>query len=1464
MGKAFTDSWNLTCAGSKPVVSPGELLQATRGITEVKEAAPVPKKGTVKKSQKAAPQGGKGSVTSDNDKATPQTPESNNQPSAQPESSNPEVPKTRGAGEGSRAAVEAKPKRGKGRPTKREMRDETKLPVSREEFEAEMAQGEMTPEEREAEFNEGPQSPAAKPRVVKAALTDDERDLAERRASNMEDILFYNGIAKEDYDKLIDQGILTPKEIESGYMQNVPQMLSNISGDETQPGPLRHVAQMLLDLGFDFSKVRFRVAETADAQAEGGWAGLYRAGTSARSGEISINMDSDHKGGVAQSIVHEALHHVFFWKTQKGYPLNRVERAAFNDLQKIFKQAERIALRRHSRRGETIGQARARQTPGDLFYGLTNVDEFITEILTNPEFQVFLQQIQPMQSLPKKGGYIRNLLDQIFSYLRDFVYGRDVSGDSLLTQGLDNVLALIQTPQTESGGQRAMDQMFGEPVARATMPADESVNPEAPMSPAGDLKKTVAKLTGQEIITTPSGGTYEKGGLLSTDGKLDKRAGDRFRKRNMRIGAQERMVNMAVQKLVAAVKGERKAGREVSTDLMNTALGNLDNPLTPAQRAEVKALRANAAQAKGKQREALEQEANELEGAYMAKNREAFKVRQAQALAQLHPDVAEAISEMTQHITALSSALKAAGILEPGLGATIDANLGIYLHRSYEIFDDPKFKDAIRKNEKVMSDAQSLIRRQIESRNADKLIALAAEEGGILPRAEALKQSRGTAKQEEVDRVIEKLLAVGEESLGGVILKGRIPGQMDLSILDSRGNISPEIQALWGRYEDPTINYAKTALKITTLLENNAFLGDLRALGLKEGWLHQGDEDHPPGYLKISSDNNRSLAPIAGLYGNRDLVEALYAMYPPNGIAENYEWVRFFSKLTGVSMASKTVLSAAAHVRNFAGNFLNLAASGNLGINDILDGKRYKKALNLTIRSTFSNMSAQQFKDTIKELTELGVLNESLTSGLLKDLIGTKRVAGNALAFSDAITNKIMSKPAAFGNWIWDMAQKSYGSGDEFFKVVIYLSELEKYRKAMPEWSEQQLKENAAKIAREVHWTYSLSPVAVGKIKQFPFVAPFITFTTEVIRTTRNTMALAYNEIKEGNRTGNKELAAIGWKRVRGMSIAAFAPSVAAGAMAAMAGISGEDDDDLRRFLPDWQKNSQLLVFKNSDGKVSFIDVSYLDPYEYWKRPVTAFLRALAAPDDSSAMERITEGAVQAGAQLINPFASEQILSGALLDLARNQKQNGQEVWNPEDTGMRVAAKVGDHLWNAFEPGTLTSGGRVLDAALGNVSDSGRSFGLFNELASVGLGQRISELDVTQALGFKTSQANRALRDASSLFTREFSSKGTRSEEEIMDAYARANDATFEITKAFREDVDAAMRLSGMSAKQMKEILAAGGMGKEKIKMVQTGRFTRYTPSEQQIKLAKSLGNQDRIQAARQAESGVPRTAELR
>ncbi len=1535
------------------------------------------------------------------------------------------------------------------------------------------------------------QSPAAKPRIVRASAANDTQDQADLRASNMEDILFYSGIDEGDYNKLINKGILTPKEIEAGYMQDVPKMLSNIAGDDTVvdgqpliPAPLRHVAQMLIDLGFDFSKVRFRMVEDSETKAEGGYAGLYQAGTSARSGEISVNLDSAHQGGAAQTIVHEALHHVFFWKTQKGYPLNRVERAAFRDLEKIFKQAERLALGRYTKAGESIGQAKARLAPGDLFYGLTNLDEFITEILTNPQFQIFLQQAAPMQGLPKKGGYIRSLLDQIFSYLKDFIYGRDVSGDSLLTQGLDNVLAFIQTPQTEAGVQSAVEQMIGKPAPRATfggekadmpqfkrdsleaaraMAADgktseeiravtgwfpgkydgkmrweipdagaklrpdfgkagkvydlidhptlfdvypsiagvpvefrgftagitkdgkalvlpamtagfsvdnsallkgvlhetqhlvqaiegfarggntdavydpekarisqkqaqlekvrddartawhasrtdsnlaaykasvdavwevmgqkpaklsaesemdyykriageiesrdiearanmtpeqlaatapyssENIAPEdavlmdAPMSPAGEAMKMIAKLTGAETKTTFNGGTYTAGGALSPDGKLDKQAGDKWRASRQQITAAARVIDTLSTRLVSAVKAAKKSGVEVSTETMNTALGNLDNPLTQPQRSEVRRMR-----------EIDEEEANTLEAAHLAKNREAFKVKQRSALAALPSNVAEAVSEMNEHIAFYSAMLKESGILDPHMAATVDANLGIYLHRSYEIFDNEKWAKQVRENTKVMRAAERLIKRNLEQRNAAELIRQTEGEGGFISKADAEAQTKGTVKQEHIDKVIDDLLAIGEDGMGGVILRGRIPGQKDLSIFDTRGNISPEIQALWGRYEDPTINYAKSVMKMSSLVANHQFLSDLRGTGLKEGWLYNGPEtDRPRGYLKISSDNNKSLAPLSGLHGDKLLVEALYQMFPQNGLSDNYAWVRALSKVTGWSMAAKTVLSPVSQVRNNLGNMLFDVAAGNFGFSDIPKLKgRLGTAFNMSFRSAFNaypsdNAFRKAMMSEMQELVRRGVIGESIVGNMLGQLMEAKRFSKTQDQFSNHLIGKLQKSAGA----VWDTAQKTYASSDDFWKVMGYMAEVDKYTKAMPGWSPEQVKDHAAKIVRDIRPTYSLSPAALDKVKAFPFVAPFITFTTEVIRTSINLMKLARYEITEGNRTGNKELQAIGWKRARGIVLASFGPGAASVGFMAMAGIGDDDEERLRRFLPNWQKNSQLLLLGNKDGKVSYLDVSFLDPYDYWKKSFGAFMRSLTARDDAEAMERITRGAMDAAGELLRPFKSEQLVSGAVTDILRNQDSAGRQIYNPQDTGFNIAAKTTERLWKAFSPGAFDVAGRVWKAGAGDVSDSGRAYNLFNELGGLAAGQRITEVNVEQALAFKASQFGREIRDASAIFSREFNSKGTRSPEEIADAYERANDASYRLTADFRDDVLAAIGLGKISPKQAEEILKANRIGKEDIAVIRSGRYKKYEPSD----AAKKIAPKDRIKAA--------------
>jgi hypothetical protein len=241
---------------------------------------------------------------------------------------------------------------------------------------------------------------------------------------------------------------------------------------------------MMLDQGHDFSKVKFRVAReefyiTPDRKRLlVDWAGLYTPGVSASEGEIAVHINKRHRGSVAQTIVHEALHHVAYYKTLPGYRLNKVEAAALRDMKKLLKHAEKVAISKNMGAGESMSQVRARLAKDTTLYGLTNIDEFITEILSDENFQRFLNEIKPMQGIQKKGGLIRTLLDQIFAYLKDFIYGFDVSGDSLLSQGLDNVMALIQTPQTEAGVQSAMASLAqGDFASRATK--EQRLNAEA-------------------------------------------------------------------------------------------------------------------------------------------------------------------------------------------------------------------------------------------------------------------------------------------------------------------------------------------------------------------------------------------------------------------------------------------------------------------------------------------------------------------------------------------------------------------------------------------------------------------------------------------------------------------------------------------------------------------------------------------------------------------------------------------------------------------------------------------------------------------------------------------------------------------------------------------------------------------------------------------------------------------------
>jgi hypothetical protein len=141
------------------------------------------------------------------------------------------------------------------------------------------------------------------------------------------------------------------------------------------------------------------------------------------------------------------------------------------------------------------------------------------------------------------------------------------------------------------------------------------------------------------------------------------------------------------------------------------------------------------------------------------------------------------------------------------------------------------------------------------------------------------------------------------------------------------------------------------------------------------------------------------------------LARGLYEMYPVGATEDHYAWLKVFMKATSMSMMSKTVLSAAAQVRNNTSSVLGQVAMGNLSLGDITSGRaleRLKVASGAVMADAFGHyrgLSRQEWRTKLDRLIRLGVMGESITTNLIDELMQTSRDAQSRNA--DALLNKV-------------------------------------------------------------------------------------------------------------------------------------------------------------------------------------------------------------------------------------------------------------------------------------------------------------------------------------------------------------------------------------------------------------------------------------------------------------------------
>ncbi|NBW18757.1 MAG: hypothetical protein EBR82_63365, partial [Caulobacteraceae bacterium] len=263
--------------------------------------------------------------------------------------------------------------------------------------------------------------------------------------------------------------------------------------------------------------------------------------------------------------------------------------------------------------------------------------------------------------------------------------------------------------------------------------------------------------------------------------------------------------------------------------------------------------------------------------------------------------------QMRRQLDNLSEGLIQSGVFSQEIGPSgmskadiIRMNKGEYLTRSYEKFDNPKYNvELVRKrNPAAYVEAENFVRTQMKSANPNTTEAEVQGkikelvEGGMDKPFESLIQSAGIGKK--------------------------------LGITKARQDIPEQIRFLMGEYNDPIINYARSASKMINLLQSQEQLNKLKEFGVANKLFFE----RPTGNAatQIAADGSDTRSPLNGLYAEKDLVDAIenFEMFHKGGAA-----FQLYSMANAWVKWGKTVGSVQAQFRNPISNVLIEVVNGN-------------------------------------------------------------------------------------------------------------------------------------------------------------------------------------------------------------------------------------------------------------------------------------------------------------------------------------------------------------------------------------------------------------------------------------------------------------------------------------------------------------------------------------------------------
>ena len=699
-----------------------------------------------------------------------------------------------------------------------------------------------------------------------------------------------------------------------------------------------------------------------------------------------------------------------------------------------------------------------------------------------------------------------------------------------------------------------------------------------------------------------------------------------------------------------------------------------------------------------------------------------------------------------------------------------------------------------------------------------------------------IESAKGTLALEDVVKDQRKII---EELFGKVEdpMQTMLTGTNRLSLIGRRNQFYNTLMS-----KDKEI-----ALERTNFIKDNPGKIPPKSLnGLFRDTEREAITDFGRNIKKIEIDPSRTIEagstnPLHGKYAERGVAEAIEesAMVARDKSTLNQLYESFLLYPKATSQLAKTVLSPVTHARNFISAGAFASANGLIpGVTvSLTDSATAFKEAFQALQIPGARMANERYRDLLR----LGVVNSNVRLGDLQRLLKDTNF-GESINSRKALRE--MFRPLSKFK---KATEDFYTAEDDFWKITSFALERQRLGKAYEKYgiarTADDLDEEAASIVRDNIPNYDMVNDFIRATRRLP-LGNFVSFPAEIYRTTGNIISRAIKEIKyehvlDDGRVVNP-LRTIGLKRAFGMGTTVLAvPYGTVEAFKVLHDVTEEEIAAMRRFVPDWSKNSTLIPLRDEDGQLKYVDFSHANAYDTMIRPLTALYTGIQRGATEGEMGReVLKSMYEGTSEALSPFVSESIWTTALADIVMRQgrTREGNRLYTDETPLGEQFSRALTHVIKTQFPGSIPQFQR-LDRAFepidiitkGKFDKYGQDFEIGNELQGF-LGFRAVEVDPVRAMKFKIADFRTGINNARREFTSPLLRGGPVTPEQIVDRYKVASDALYKVQSKMFEDYYAARTL-GTPISQL-DAEFADRVSDTQLTAIKRGEFKPFVPSE--------------------------------